>query len=97
MFKSISPWRGKHSSTIDNGFGKVYSRCPPFHLTAKSGYESDISVAAVICGVAEAICGLWLSNGAGKQNAGDATQPEAAQEQLPESHGTEESHLPATS
>lgn len=85
----------KHSSSIDNGFGKVYRRCPPFHLTAHSGYESDISVAAAICGVAEAICGPWLSNGAGRQNAGSATQPEAAREKLPESHRTEESHLPA--
>lgn len=88
--------RRKHSSSsIDNGFGKVRRRCPPFPLTVDSGYESDISVAAAICGVAEAMCGPWLSNGAGKQNAGGATQPEAAREKLPESHGTEESHLPA--
>lgn len=63
---------------------KVYGRCRLFHLTANWSYESVISAAALMCGGRRGNMWPMLSNGAGKQNAGIATEPEAIGEKLPD-------------
>lgn len=61
----------------------VYCRSPPFLLTANNSYESDIFISDCSdlnrCSVTT-ICGSWLSNMAGKQNA--AVRASTAQQEI---------------
>lgn len=79
----------KHDGcNIGNWFSKVYCRSPLFQLTANS-YESDIFISDCSdlnrFGVT-AICGSWLSNMAGKQNA--AVNPNITQQEIIEKRCT---------
>lgn len=75
--------------SICNWFSKVYCRSPLFQLTANNSYESDIFISDCSdlnrFGVT-AICGSWLSNMAGKQNA--AVQPNITQQEIIEKRCT---------